>query len=274
MVNGLERYLCGTVVIARDEENRIEACLESLRNQSVTMCIVVVNDGSIDGTKRISSQYADLVVDLPRHDESWTGKPELAKVFNAGFEALENMNIEFVLISGSDCIYPLDYVETLIGRMRDEQVVVSSGVVQGEATSSYFPRGGGRVIDAEWFGSVSFRYPENYGFEGYFIYKALSKGRKVNAYPDIKFKLSRITQLTNNKLFLWGKGMRAMNYSWWYALGRALKMALGNPSGGYHLLKGYFSKVHFYEDIKDFVPGYQRKMILARGRKVVMDVFR
>jgi hypothetical protein len=38
-------------------------------------------------------------VDLPRHDESWTEKPELAKVFNAGFEALEQMNIEFVLIS-------------------------------------------------------------------------------------------------------------------------------------------------------------------------------
>ena len=63
------------------------------------MYIVVVNDGSIDGTKRIASQYVDLVVDLPRHDESWTEKPELAKVFNAGFEALEKMNIEFVLIS-------------------------------------------------------------------------------------------------------------------------------------------------------------------------------
>ena len=106
MVNGLERYLVGIVVIARDEENRIEACLESLRNQSATMYTVVVNDGSLDDTAWIASQYADLVVDLPRHDESWTGRPELAKVFNAGFEVLEKMNIEFVLISGSDDIYP------------------------------------------------------------------------------------------------------------------------------------------------------------------------
>jgi len=223
-----------------------------------------VNDGSVDDTARLASQYADLVVDLPRHDKSWTGRPELARVFNAGFEALKKLNIEFVLISGSDDIYPPDYLKELIGRMRDERVVVSSGVVEGEATSGYFPRGGGRVIDAEWFRRVSFRYPENYGFEGYIIYKALSQGYKVKAYPDIKFKLSRMTQLTNRKLFLWGKGMRAMNYNWWYAIGRALKMALERPSGGYQLLKGYFSEVHYYEDIKDFVPGYQSKMILKR----------
>ncbi len=88
MVKGLESYLCGTVVIARDEENRIEACLESLRNQSVNMYVVVVNDGSLDDTAWIASHYADLVVDLPRHNESWTGRPELVKVFNAGFEVL------------------------------------------------------------------------------------------------------------------------------------------------------------------------------------------
>ncbi len=200
------------------------------------MYIVVVNDGSIDNTKRIASQYVDLVVDLPRHDESWTGRPELAKVFNAGFEALEKMNIEFVMISGSDDIYPPDYVEKLIDRMRDQHVIVSSGVVEGEPTSGYFPRGGGRVIDAKWFMGVSFRYPENYGFEGYLIYKALSQGFKVKAYQDIKFDLSRMTRLTNRKLFLWGKGMRAMNYNWWYAIGRTLKTALRRPLGGYHLL--------------------------------------
>ena len=47
-----------------------------------------MNDGSIDSTKRVAFQYVDLVVDLPRHDESWAGRPELARVFNAGFEVL------------------------------------------------------------------------------------------------------------------------------------------------------------------------------------------
>jgi len=45
--------------------------------------------------------------------------------------------------------------------MRDEWVVVTSGVAEDEPTSGFFLRGAGWVIDVEWFKDTSFRYPEN-----------------------------------------------------------------------------------------------------------------
>jgi len=33
------------------------------------------------------------------------------------------------------------------------------------------------VIDAEWFRQVGFKYPLNYAFEGYLVYKAFSQNK-------------------------------------------------------------------------------------------------
>ena len=41
---------------------------------------VVVSDGSLDDTAWKASQYADLVVVLPQHDESWTGSSGIGLV--------------------------------------------------------------------------------------------------------------------------------------------------------------------------------------------------
>ena len=269
MVDGLERYLCGAIVIARDEENRIEACLESLRNQSVTMFIVVVNDGSIDGTKRIASQYADLIVDLPRHDANWTGRPELAKVFNTGFEVLREQKCDYIMISGADATYSVNYIEKMIQRMKAENVVLASGIAQGESVRASSPRGCGRMIQEEWFRNVGFIYPENYGFEAYLIFKALSQGERVKIFQDLTFRLSRKTRFSNKKMHSWGKGMKALNYWWPYAVGRAALIGLKHPLGGFNMLKGYSSNISFYDDVKEFVPSFQKKIISRRINKVL-----
>ena len=44
---------CGAVVMATDENDVIERCLESLRSQKVMLFLVVVNDGSVDRTDEI-----------------------------------------------------------------------------------------------------------------------------------------------------------------------------------------------------------------------------
>ncbi len=129
-------WICGAVVSARDEEKAIGKTLQSLRNQTVRVFIVVVNDGSKDRTRDVASRYADVVLDLPRHAESWVGKPELARVFNAGFEVLRDKNVEYVLISGADSVYPANYVEDIIKRMKMEGIVFASGVAEGEVSRS------------------------------------------------------------------------------------------------------------------------------------------
>lgn len=265
----MTNWRCGALVIARDEEKNIENCLKSLRNQTVKLFLAVVNDGSIDKTREFASRFANVVVDLPRHEESWAGQPYLARVFNAGFHILEKEYIDFILISGADATYPSNYVEEIIGKMESENTVLASGIAEGETSRSMSPRGAGRVINAEWFSEIGFRYPENYGFEAYIVYKAVSQGRRVIVFTDLRFKLSRKTKFSKKKLYLWGKGMKALNYWWLYAFGRAFVIGLRNPTNGYEILRGYLSKVsQQYDDVKDFVSKFQKKMFLKRFGEV------
>jgi glycosyltransferase involved in cell wall biosynthesis len=266
----MDKWRCGAVVVARDERRIIRTCLESLKRQTVDLFLVVVDDGSLDHTGALASKYADVVVNLRRHEGNWTGMPELAGVFNAGFNVLKERNLEFVLISGADGIYPSGYVVDIVSRMEKEDIVLCSGVPKGERSSSLTPRGCGRVVNAEWFRSVGFKYPLNYAFEGYLVYKALSQGRKIAVFPDLMFKFSRGVRLSRRKLYLWGKGMRALNYWWPYAFGRALIAGMRFPPNGFALMKGYMSRVsEQYEDIKEFVPNFQRKMFVRR----IIEVF-
>ena len=260
---------CGAVVSARDEEQLVEKCLRSLRNQTVSVFLVVVDDGSVDRTGEIASNYADSVVTLPRHEENWTGRPELARVFNAGFQVLRGKDIPYILISGADDIYPPNYIEEVISRMKRGEYVLASGVVEGESSHSLSPRGGGRILNAAWFKSVGFEYPQNFGFEVYLVYKALSQGCKVTAFLDLKFKVSRGTQVSRRKLYLWGKGMKALNYWWLYALGRAFLAGATNPLNALAMLKGYVSDVPSYEDLRGFVPKFQEGIAVTRIRDVL-----
>jgi glycosyltransferase involved in cell wall biosynthesis len=185
----MDKWRCGAVVVARDEERIIGSCLESLRGQTLRLFSVVVNDGSSDDTGKIASRYADVVVALPRHEENWTGRPELARVFNAGLNVLKEKSVEYVLVSGADGVYPPNYVEEITNKMEEENVVVASGALEGKSSQSFWPRACGRVIDAEWFRQVGFKYPSNYAFEEYPVYKAFSQNKGVAVFPELKFKL-------------------------------------------------------------------------------------
>ena len=257
---------CGVLVLARDEEEVIGASLESLKMQTLSPYIVVVDDGSEDETRNISSKYADVVVKLPRHKENWTGKPELTRVFNSGFQVLEENGFDFIMVSGADAVYPEKYIENIVQRMLHDDVVLSSGIAENEPSASVFPRGCGRVIEVGWFTDIGFKYPENQGFEGYPIYKALSQEKKVAVYPDLKFRLLRPTQTSARKLYSWGRGMKALAYWWPYALGRAIKFGATNPVGGYRMIEGYLSDVPQYEDLTDFVSQYQKRMLTKKLR--------
>jgi len=265
----MDKWLCGAVVVARNEERNIQPCLESLKRQTVNLFLVVVNDGSLDNTGKVASKLADVVVNLPRHEKNWTGRPELAKITNAGFEVLQKKDVSYVLTSGADAVYPSNYVEEITKRMEDEKIIIASGVAENDVSRSLTPRGCGRIIERQWFENVRFRYPENYNFEGYLVYKALSQGGKVKVFHDLRFKLSRKTVLSKRKLYLWGKGMRALNYWWPYAIGRIILIGIKQPRNGYEMLRGYLSETPRYKDLESFVPNYQMRTFLSRFKETI-----
>ncbi len=241
------------VLPARNEEQYIENALRSLKAQTlVLMGIIVVDDGSTDRTAEIARTYADIVISLPRHEESYVGRPELARVLNEGLKRVPE-DCEYVLIVGADHILPEDYVEKIVHRMREEKVVIASGRIEGEPCDLETPRGSGRVYYYPFFKSIGF-FPENWGWESYVVFKALYMGLKVRCYGDIVSKRARPTSRSSRKMYYLGKAMRALGYDWKYAVGRALLNT--SPS----MLRGYFSRdMEVYRDVAPFVREWQKK---------------
>ena len=263
------------IIPARNEKDRIVHTLDSIFSQTIKpTTVVVVDDASRDGTSEVAKKLGAVVVRIERNnDENLSGTPYIAYLINRGLEHVESTDLDYVMISGADCVYPPNYVEEITKRMRQDKVGVASGVARGEVTREYGVRGAGRLIDAKWFRSIGFKYPENYGFESWLIFRALKDGMKVAVYKDIAFSLLRETKVSPRKAYLWGKAMRALNYFWLYALGRCMLFALNSPKLGLRMLLGYLSRVENYQDIEDFVPSFQRAIFLKRVKELLSIIF-
>ena len=83
----MKAFEVGLVVPTRNSQGTIEACLLSLRRQSVPCLIVVVDNHSTDGTRRIASRLADQVL---------LRGPERSAQRNAGAAALGCQVVGFI----------------------------------------------------------------------------------------------------------------------------------------------------------------------------------
>ena len=120
------------VIPARNEEDHIGKSLESIINQELKPYkIIVINDGSSDKTGEIASSFKNVeVVNIKKH-ESLLAKRELANTLNAGLIKLrDDKECQYVMLSGSDNIYPKNYLSTIITRMRSKSnISIASGIV-------------------------------------------------------------------------------------------------------------------------------------------------
>ena len=259
----MRRY--GVIIPARNESGKISYVLKSLWRQSLKPYrIILVDDSSEDDTVEVAEGLGADVVSVKRRSKAYaTGHPYLAYVFNKGFESIEDDPIDYVLVSGAECIYPREYMNKIIDRMIDDPLtVIASGISVGEFAHRLGVRGPGRVINTYWFRKVGFRYPLNYGFEPWLLYKALSMGYKISLYNDIKFYLMRRTKINERKAYLWGKAIKALGYWAPYAFSRILNFYFKKSFYGCYMFKGYLQPVSPYEDIANFVKYYQMKLSL------------
>ena len=258
------------VLNARNEEKVIAKTLQSILDQKLSPYrIIVINDGSTDNTKNILSKFPTIeLIDRPIRNESYIARKELADTINQGLCKLHNDDIcEYVWLVGGDVIFPPEYTFEIIKRMQDNSVVISSGVIEGEF--SIEPRGGGRIVDWNFWKKIGMLYPVNYGWEGYLIWKAQSLGYKTKSYNDIYFTNQRKTGTNFNPkiYYYYGLALKAFGYSWFYAIGKILLFSKRKPKAAYYMLKGYFSKYNdLYErELREYVKNTQYKNLFKFG---------
>ena len=258
------------VIPARNEEECIEKTLSALKQQTVPPNqIIVVDDGSTDRTGAISSEYADVVIELPDRGYGVVGKPELAKVVNEGLRRIEE-DTDYVSHIGADHALPEDYFETIIDRMKvNPKIVVASGRIRGEPYFEFGPRGSGRVIDANfWRGVSNLQYPVEWGWEAWLCFKAMQLGYEVRCFRDVVTEIQRPTRL--GKAVLWGKAMYALGYDWKYALGRCVLTFFKSPKAGWGLFLGWLLHKDVKRfDIADWVNQMQKNMFWKRVLAII-----
>jgi hypothetical protein len=145
----------------------------------------------------------------------------------------------------------------------DRKLALCSGVIAGER--SIVPRGSGRVVRADFWQSVGFCYPENYGFETYLVLKAQQQGYGVKVLRNLVTQTLRKTgrNYKKNVYVSYGKSLKALGYSGLYSAARIGLISLKNPKGGFYMLKGYCSSdVQTYDpELRSFLSSIQHRRI-------------
>jgi rhamnosyltransferase len=109
------------VVRSFNSGRRLEACLTSLRAQTVVPEIVVVDSGSTDATLGIADRFADRIVELPR------GTFTYGRALNVG-AAAASAPVHFAL--SSHCIAPsARWVETALRHYERADVAATNGQI-------------------------------------------------------------------------------------------------------------------------------------------------
>lgn len=257
------------VIPARNEENFIGRTLAALFDQHIRPGrVIVVNDGSTDRTAEIASAAGAEVVDMPDRGYNVHGTPVLAGVINRGLVCLQERGYgndgDYVLILGADHILPPDYTTTVLDAMAaDRGIALCSGVIAGER--SIVPRGSGRVVRADFWQSIGFCYPENYGFETYLVLKAQQRGYKVKVLNNLATQTLRKTGRNYKKSVYvsYGRSLKALGYSRLYSAARIGLISVKNPKGGFYMVKGYLSSdVQTYDpELRSFLSSIQHRRI-------------
>ena len=258
----------GVVIPARNEEKYLPKTLLALRKQTLKpFMIVVIDDGSHDNTPLIAERYGAYVVRLRDRGFRSLGLPLVAEVINIGFDVLKKENVDFVLKLDADHILSHRYIEILVKAMiKDNTLVVTSGIILGERFSIDSPRGSGRIINAEWFKRIGFRYPVWWGYETWLLFKALMDGYKVMVIPQAISWVQRRTAWSPLEMYEWGRGMNALGYHPLYIIARSLMAAFkhGPKHFAYMMLGGILERTKKYPNINAFVKVYTLKHLISK----------
>jgi glycosyltransferase involved in cell wall biosynthesis len=186
----LSPYRYWGMITTRNRLNALQATLRSLKEQSVPPRIILVLD---DGSTPPVTLANEPDVTIIRRESGRYDDRRLVQNQNMCLAlALSNgivVDTDFVLVTADDCTYPSNYAETIMRRMKDENMVVASGSrgLRSPPGGSRPPEGSGRIISHAFLRTFGFQIPERTGHETWIVFEALRRGNRVACYTDVKY---------------------------------------------------------------------------------------
>ncbi|MFI5448621.1 MAG: glycosyltransferase family 2 protein [Candidatus Bathyarchaeia archaeon] len=265
------------IVVGRNAAKTITNTIESLIHQSIQPTkIVVVDDGSTDGTHEILSAYSQKyqqikVIDRPNEGYDIRRVP---KNINLSLQSNIELETDYTMISGDDCEYPTNYCESVMGLMtQNPRVVVASGYPSqfGLRTYEHTPSGSGRIIKTTFLKGIGFKFPVKAGWEAWLLYEALQSGYQTKLLRGIPYIHVR-PRGAKHAFIYWGAAMYTLGYHPLYALGRITKnMAKGHSlRSSVGLLRGYLTAKIGSSDpfLSPFGPSFRRFVHQQQSREI------
>jgi glycosyltransferase involved in cell wall biosynthesis len=126
-----ERPLLSVVVCSYNGAARLAPCLEALARQRVKVDVLVVDDGSTDGTSDVAREFGFPVL---RHEQN----RGISVARNTG---LSNAPSSIVAFCDDDCTPPINWTEQLFSAWRDHpDATVIGGMVEVDNPTSFTQR--------------------------------------------------------------------------------------------------------------------------------------
>jgi len=129
----------------RDEERFLVRTLESVLQQTISPTRwIIVDDCSADSSPEILSRYQNLVPWLTvvrrEHDGLRRAGAAVISAFYAGYEALGDVDYDYIVKLDCDLVLPPDYFEALFAHFdKDPNLGIASGVYLEEGKNDWVP---------------------------------------------------------------------------------------------------------------------------------------
>ena len=119
--------MISVIVPVYNAEEYLEECLESIKNQTYTNIeVILVNDGSTDGSKEICEQYCEK-----------DNRFKLVNQENQGQSVARNLGVaesvgQFIMFVDSDDVVRENIVEVLLSYMKEDVDLVECNLVRNQ----------------------------------------------------------------------------------------------------------------------------------------------
>lgn len=291
------------VIPSRNESERIGKCLASLVEQSLRVeTVVVVDDGSEDGTAAFAAQYSSAFADLRIVTRSDRGVrsvgPGVIEAFYSGLEVVDIDEFDFVCKLDADVSIGKDYFAELMARFdADAELGAASGkVINCEIDGLRFEE---RIMDEQVSGAAKCYRVSVFKAIGGFVRAVMWDGIDTHRvrmlgyrsrsfrHPNLEIFHSRLMGSSYRSVYSgrlrWGRGQWFMGSAWWYVLASAVFRMAERPFviGGFLIFIGYIGGCIFgdqryeFAGFRESLRRWQRtrliNMMRGRGATAAVD---